>query len=398
MKKTLIANLILVGAIIASLYSFFLKHKTNYLVLYDIDYWMKEYSVSQLVLGGKAKHFFSDSEVYAIVGIKYISGENPAKVHPEVPPFGKLIIGLGIKIFGNENITMLLVGIAILFLTYRVCLLATLSKTTSALLIFLLSIDPLYRSLLLMPNLDLPQLFFLLLSIIYFIKGLENPRFFIISNLALGLVMATKFYINGLILMSVFYLFLLKNQRIKPFIAYTFSLPLLVLAYSTSYYSFFRDGGSMINFLKFQRWLTSWWAGNALVPWGGILLIISSGWWRTWWEGAQFIRVQEWQPSWPIVITLGLLSIFININSRKQTIFLLWMWSSLYLIFISTTSAFPRYLVALLPFSYILSAFSIRELIILLHRSSFFINLARKLSFQEYSKIKKCQKQFPQKT
>jgi len=326
---------------------------------YDINYWQEEFSVSQVVMGDKAKHFFPDGDLYAILGIKYLHGANPIYLHPEVPPLGKQLIALGILGFGNENISSLVFGLLSLIIFFYMGLLIFKNVNWSLFVVLVITLNSEFRLLMTNPNLDIFQLFFLALGIFSLIKGLENKKYFLVTAICIGFIMATKFYFNGLIFMMFALLYLFIQSNFKTFINFIYSLPLALIGYSLPYYNSFLANPNPIFFLKFQKWLTFWWAGNARVPPGRAIPMILTGKWETWWEGPQFIRIEEWNLLWPIITIIGLLSIFVFKRRQDNIIFAIWLWSSLYLIFICLTTPFPRYFVAIFPFLSILTVFAI---------------------------------------
>ncbi len=347
MKKL---NTLLLVILIINLGQFIYNNRQAYLTPYDIDYWQKEFSVSQVVMGGKAKHEFSDSELYSILGYKYIKGQDPTALHPEVPPLGKQLIGLSIVLFRNQNIINLILGLLELGVLYLISLKLFPNSTLPILVIILESMDSEFRYLLTTANLDTSQLLAFSLSIYFFIRGLKSRNWFYLSALCLGLSMTIKFYFNGLLLLSILQVVLVLNKRFYSFISFNKSLLLTVVGYFIPYLPRFAHDPSLISFLKFQRWLTGWWAGNAQAPWGGGIRMIATGWWRTWWPGPEFIRVSEWNILWPSITLLGVLAI-VFIALRKDILALLiWLWVGTYLIFISMTSAFPRYFLLVSPF------------------------------------------------
>lgn len=343
--------------ILGSILALIIVSSSKFSAKYDTAYWQKEFPFSQVVMGGKATHFLSDEELYAILGYKYVRGEDPAKLHAEVPPLGKYLIGLSIITFGNENIVNLILGLLSLILLYQIGLVVLKQKTLALLAVLLESLDSEFRYLVTTSNLDVPQIFLISFSMLMFIKGLKNHRLLPLASLSLGLLMATKFYFNGILLGFVYFLFLLINRKFTPFVHFTLSLPWIAVGYILPYLVTIVKNPDIIEFLKFQRYLTSWWAGNARVPFGGIWSIITTGWWRTWWEGPTYIKVAEWNFLWPTVTALGLLSIIKIIKSKNQAARLSWLWCATYLTFASFISAFPRYLLAVFPFLSVLAIF-----------------------------------------
>jgi hypothetical protein len=325
---------------------------------YDTEYWQHEFSYSQIVLGDKSPHLFSDDDLYAVVGLKYINGENPTKIHPEVPPLGKLMIGAGIKIFDNQNFLSLLVSLISLYILYLIALETNMDKNFALLSILLVSLNSEFRLLAASSNLDVYQLLFLSSSMYFFLLGTKNWKMFFISSLLLGGAMSVKIFINGLILFAVYITVLLLLGNFKIFISYITSLVILPISFLSGYIKYFLEGSSLIEFIKFQRWLINWWGGNAKVPAGGIIYMIFTGKWKTWWEGSRVIKIEEWDISWPVITSLGFTSVFCELKkSLNIPVITIWLWVFYYLLFTIFVSPFPRYLELLFPFATVLSVY-----------------------------------------
>ncbi len=362
MNRKEIIRVSLLVLILISFARFFLINSTKFISRYDISYWEKEFSNSQVVKGGRAEHFFSDGELYAILGYKYILGQNPAQLHPEVPPFGKYLIGLGIYFFGNENATNIILSVGSLSLLYIISYEIFRDGNLALIVVLLETLDTQFQELITSPNLDIPQLFLLLLSLLLFLKSQGRIKAIFLSGIFAGLAMATKFFVNGFILLCVYLVGILAKKDFKIFIRSLSILPGALLGYVLPYIVTILNDPNPIHFFKFQRWLINWWAGNAQTQWGGILSIIATGTWKTWWEDNGYIHVSAWNPLWPIIATMGLLSI-ISIGKLKDwKAFVIWIWCGFYLLFISTTSAFPRYLMALFPFLNLLTVYTLNSL------------------------------------
>ena len=341
---------------------FIISHRRVYSTVYDTRFWQNEFPKTQLVIGDKADRFYSDTELYAILGYKYALGQNPVTMHPEVPPLGKQIIGAGIILFRNQNLASLLLGLGGLSLLYLIGLKVSPSRTVVLLTVLLVSLDRVFHTLISDSYIDTPQLFLFLLSLYLFLSSLTNQRRFILASLSLGLMMATKFYFNGLLLLAVYLIYLTLQRNFRIFMGFTLSLPAVAIGYLLPYTYSFITGFGLTDWIRLQRWMTSWWAGNARVPWGGIFSIIFTGNWHTWWGNRDIIAVGEWTPLWPLAAVLGFISIFQIIKNRNYPGLLLWLWCIFYLLFLSVTSPFPRYLILLMPFLYLLTLDFIRQL------------------------------------
>jgi hypothetical protein len=354
MKKALLFLLIILLWI-----NFLINNLPTFTRTYDIDYWQKEFLNTQLVKGDKAPRYYSDTEIYAIVGYKYIRGEDPTKIHPEVPPLGKWLIGLSIVIFKNPVIINLLLGWGGLLFLYLISTSIVHKPVLGLLVVLFTSLDSQFRLLLTDAYLDIPLFFFLTLALWSFLQAQRKPHWFVLTGFAIGFMMGTKFYFTSLLLYAVLLCWLFLKGNFRAFFSFVLSSPIILLAYALPYWSAFIQGMNPVGFWHFQGWLTSWWAGNARIPWGTILPLIWSGSWFTWWGPKSIIKVQEWSLLWPVCFIFGLVSIYKIIQNRTFPLLLIWMWSVCYLAFLTFTSPFPRYLIILMPFMYLLSLYSL---------------------------------------
>lgn len=335
------------------------QNRQVWLAKYDVPYWQDAFEDSQIVRGDKARAWLSDYDLYAIVGYKYWRGDNPMNLHPEVPPLGKYLIGASILVFGNPAVMNLILGMAGLFLLYLTARQLDMSAAAAWAGILLVSLDQNFRTLLATSNLDIPHLFWLSLSLFSFLKSASSPRWFWLSSFSLGLMMATKFYFTGLLLLGVYLLVLLVRRHFPNFIVYVSSLIFVPLGYVLAYVPALIYRPDVIGWLRFQRWLTGWWAGNATAPWGGIFPLLLAGRWHTWWSQRAVILPGEWSVLWPLTAALGLAAVVKIASRRRLPLFLIWLWPVVYLAWLSFTSVFPRYLVALTPFLSMLTVYLI---------------------------------------
>lgn len=343
---------------------FFFNHRQLYLDHYNVKYWQREFSRSQTIIGDKAPRILADTELYPIIGYMYVTGLDPSSLQAEVPPLGKQLFGLSILWFKNPLIIQLFLGLASLVLLYLVAEFV-LKKSVAALVVVLFqALDPQFQLLLTAGFLDISQLFFLLLSLYFFLRAQRQSHWYLTSVISLGLSMAVKFWLTGLLFLAVYlgYLFIRGNFRL--FTRFILYLPGIFLGFCLPYIPTLLKNPNPLDFLRLQSWMVNWWAGNAVVPPGGILKIIFTGLWPTWWGHNELILVREWTPLWPIFTLLAFLSIFKiiivrnwKLEIRNYYVILIWLQSFAYLVFLCFTSPFPRYLVLLTPGLYLLAIF-----------------------------------------
>jgi hypothetical protein len=121
--------------------------------------------------------------------------------------------------------------------------------------------------------------------------------------------------------------------------------------------TYFWHHPSFISFLKYQRYLISWWAGTPAAKPLGIWSLIFENKWQTWWGSEAVIMVDQWWLGWPFFITLGLLSLpAIYLLSRANLgLVSLYTFLVLNLGLFSLSLVFPRYLVLIMPVALVLT-------------------------------------------
>ena len=98
MKKLIIASLLLV--FIYHFSQIIYTQRAVFSEKYDQSYWKDRFEHSQWVLP-LSKRIIGDDGLFAYIGYDLINGGSITGFDSEVPPLGKYLIGLSIKIFGN---------------------------------------------------------------------------------------------------------------------------------------------------------------------------------------------------------------------------------------------------------------------------------------------------------
>lgn len=222
----------------------FYANSTDY--FYNPSPWT---SVNFTIGGNNTADFVSDAELYAISGWSYIHGLSPNMINPEHPPLAKYFIGLSEIIFTNPSTMSFIFSILTIIIVYLISR-EILGDSLFALIPpFMLVFDKLFYEFSLISMLDIYVTFFVALSTFFFIKGLMNSKFFILSSITFGLAMATK-WIAIFLLPSFLIMLIIMRKNLKWFLA---SLPLAIIAYISTYAIFFINGNSFIDFIELQR-------------------------------------------------------------------------------------------------------------------------------------------------
>lgn len=352
LKKIIFVGLLVIFAV--NLIFRIAGYSKEYTKHFDAGYWKNRYQHSQWVVSG-SKNPIGDDGLYAYVGWEYIHGSNPALLNAEIPPLGKYIIGLGEVVFQNQNILILLIGLSCLGVLYLLNINLFKDKLIAFLPVFVFSFDPLFYSQLRAPYLDTIYLLFLLLTLLSTVQ-----KKYILASLMLGCFASVKFPAGSLFLLAPLgvWVFLFDKKHMKRFLV---SLILWPGVFLFSYTMYFVLGGTPLGFLGVQKWIVHFYATGVKAAYGAVFPMILFGNWYTWFAGK--IHISEWNILWAIsfigsifaVIPLG--SSMFNIHNSRSKIkdprmSLILLWTISYLVFLTFTPVFPRYLLLLLPFMY----------------------------------------------
>lgn len=310
--------------------------------------WEDNYNKSQWVVP-QSQNPISDEGLYIHVGQQLLEGHDPALLNAEVPPLGKIILGVFNQFTGYLGVYGIFFSVLALILLF--ILNKILFKATQLALIptTLFSLDPIFLDQIAVGLLDSLYLCLLLGIFILLLK-----RHYFLSAVIAGLFMATKSpFLVVIIYITLFvYMSLSKELTIRRF----FLMPFLTLTfYTLAHFQLFLVGHDLRYFVSLQSYILHFYQTGAQGIFGAVIPLILSGYWFTWFDQDRFIK--EWSFIWPII---SLLSLFASLQFFKRSNFtnpfiLLVLWSIFYLGFLCLTPVFPRYLLLLLPFLYNLS-------------------------------------------
>ncbi len=359
-------TLILIAGIAINLLAHVYFYREQYLTKFDPVYWEGRYLRSQWV-DPYSKESIGDDGLYAWAGWQYINGLNPILVNAEILPLGKYFIGLSIVALGNQNIQALFFAIGILIILYLIAR-QILNKNASLLTVFLFSLEPLFIKQIDKSLLDLPALFFLLASILLFIKFIKSSTWLSLagSTFFLGMMMATKLYVSGLAFFIAYCLILLFSRKKRLLCRLLVASPILIVTFLLTYVVYFKYGYSLRDFLGLQKWIVIF-HKNSLsfvlpgAPWTMMVFDRWENWFAgLWYRDHVIVSVPDWQITWPI---LAISLLIVSYKSFRKNITkgknhfktALAIMSLSYLLFLSFIPIFPRYLLLILPLMYILT-------------------------------------------
>lgn len=345
------------------------QQKTKYL---SHDYWQRFPSLKSAyynsVYANKKGTWLPDEVLYAFNGGALITGTSPILVNPEVPPVGKYLIGLSILAFDNENIIILLsicLSLVLLFLLGR----QLYSSSLIALIpVCLLSFEPiLHNQLVYTPLLDSIHLLFLLLTLYLFGLSYQHKShsllFLLLSNISLGLFIATKFFAIGITLFAGCVLVLLLRKDWVRLKYYILTFPIAVFVLLFSYVRVLMLGYPFMKFLGIQKWVLWYNEGHVRSLFSVWALLLMD----KWYTAGKVLTDPQWLITWPILtiftVCCWIREVFMRFSSGPEVQVLVF-WSLFYLLFLSFGDASARYFVILIPVLYLLATYIIMRVII----------------------------------
>lgn len=353
MKKW-INNLILVAEILVIFYGLFaLASPHRFVDKINIRQLESDYQNSQYVLGDSYKVYLDDPELYQYAGYRYFLGADPTSINFEHQPLAKYLIGLSIVMLGNFHLIQLVAGLLSLLLTYILAKIILKTNFLALVPVIFLVFDPLFKEQSIKTYLDIYQLIFTLGSIIFFLK---NRIYFSMS--CVGFVMLSNSIFSGLVLLFVLFIFSIVKQK-KDSNKFFLGILIITFIYLSGYLVYFINH-DFLGFVKMHVDLVRFFRSYVPeYPKGEIFRIIFFAQWKKWFGDFGLIHVSQWTPLWPTCIFFSL----VFFRKMKREAYLLYFWVLAWLIFISFKIVFPRYLLVIEPFIYILATYVFANLV-----------------------------------
>lgn len=332
--------------------------QSYFLEKYDAVYWKDRFEHSQWQMP-LSKRIIGDDGLFSYVGYQLVRGADPSFVDAEVPPLGKYLIGFSIIIFKNPAYYALFFGLGSLLLFYFVAQKLFNDKLISIPVTAVLFLDPLFFSQFFKSWLDITQLFFLLANFlltlfIFDYKGKKRAMFLLLGGFTLGLFSQVKLPIF-LPIIFLLEIGVFIHKKIKKELA--FYLLGILIAIFIVYINYFMVGHSLFDFVKLQKYMISFYRLSHLdVHLGAIWKVLFLGQFPDIVTGIPS-SVQEWWLVWPVITIIGLLAAFKILLSKN--ILIIWKMISIFVLLslfvYSSIPFYPRYLIIILPFLYLLS-------------------------------------------
>jgi predicted membrane-bound dolichyl-phosphate-mannose-protein mannosyltransferase len=297
--------------------------------------------------------FLSDGEIHQAAGYLYWQGYDPAVINFQHPPLLKYLFGLGIVLFNNPFIIQILLGIALLILTYFFGVMVFKSAWIGVGASFLLAIDPLMSLVSSQALLDLGQAVFILAYILLMISKKDS---IVWPGIVLGLIAASKFWAAALFFIMLMFVFRLvdglKSKVIRQFVLqFLMAFVTLCVVYLPSF--IYQVG--LFNIIFFELKTLKYWFNHSTssVPFASLLMFLS-GYFRTWWDDS-IIKTPSWNILWPISFLFSSYTGIAMFWKKKMVDkkVLITLIPICYLIYLGIQAPFERYYIIILPFLYL---------------------------------------------
>lgn len=346
-------------------FQLFYFNKAYFYKKYNYAYWKDRFEHSQWQLP-LSNRIIGDDGLFSYVGYTLAKGEDPSKNNPETQPVGKYLIGYSIILFNNPIYYSLLMGFSSLILFFLLCERLFKNKINSLFATLVLFLDPLFFSQFWKAWVDIPQLFFLLLSLLavtYLKKSEKRIIFFAaLSGISLGLFTQVKLPILFPILFAIESFVFIKNKLKKEYFIY---LICLFVGIFIPYTQYFLLGNSLIDFIRLQKYIISFYYKSELINHFGAVwqsLVIGN---FINISGDGITKVSEWWILWPVSLLISFFTFLYLLIKKDKNTFLkgLGFFAFLSLIIFGLIPSYPRYLLILIPFFYILFVYFIDKFI-----------------------------------
>ena len=323
---------------------------------FDEAYWKNKYEQSQWKLPLSVRTI-GDDGLYLYEGYRLVHGNDPTSSNAEMPPLGKYLIGISIVLFGNGYLYGFIVTVALIIATYALAKLILKQSALALCVALLLATDPLITNQYALTMMDSLQAL-LLVTFFYaiFSVPLLKERALLragAAGLILGLFSVTKLPVLTPILVFFGGLYLWGTTK-KPILLLGVAAGAIV-GYMLPYTSYFMHGHTVIDWIKIQKWMVSFYLHSNLTPtWGSAVSVLFTGMYQNIFS-REWLPAGEWTPVWGILTFAAITALITRIRTRISYI----SYDTLLIvcaIIIALYSFIPfwsRYLVVILPLLYI---------------------------------------------
>ncbi len=352
---------VILGSLVIYLLLFFCFHKDIYLHKFNSDQIEERYFNSSYGKN-RAEYILSDEELYIAEGHFLINkNQDLHKLNAGHPPFGKYLIGLSLKFFQNPYWFSALFGVVSLLFFFLIGLELGLPPVWAIIVTSFLCLESLFLEQFSTSLLDIYLITLCFVSLFFYLRAFKNQKssWIIISHFFLGLAMATKFFPTAVPLVVALVSTTVLSGNFSFFKKYILTLPFMGLGFVLGHITYFFYHPSILEFIRYNRYVISWWAGSPQVPPLQVWDLVFRNRWHTWWENQEVITTPYWWVAWPIVFGLAtlspLLSFIIHRRPRLPTLGI-YLWFIFSMLLFSFEAIYPRHLLLALPPAYLLVA------------------------------------------
>ena len=356
------ANKLFFGVLVFYIIAIIVANRGLFFSRFDPEYWKDKYDHSQWGLPLSVRTI-GDDGLYLYEGYALTHGADPTLFNAEVPPLGKYLIGGTIALFGNGHWFGFITNIALLGIFYLLAKKLFPTGFMALALTVLVATDPLITDQYPLTMLDALQSVWLLASLYCFTKYTNHPQkniwLLFASGVALGFFAETKFPLLLPIPILVVVFSLIKTKNFFRQIAIFFGG--IVAGYLAPYIPYFLSGHSLMDWLRIQKWIVSFYLHSKLTPtFGSVLVNLLTGYYQNLYS-REWLSSPHWSPVWTL-ISLGVIASFQKMTIKNN------LWKNIVIITVAATCLYAiipfwtRYLVITLPLLYLLFGFALHKL------------------------------------
>lgn len=307
-----------------------------------------------------------DETIFSYAAGAYIRGVDPIMINSEHTPLGKYIIGLSILFLQNDSFYVIPFGIITLVVLWLIGVVVLKNKTLALVPVALFSFEEVFiNQIIYAPLLDIIQLPFILLTLYFFLIEYKKKRFFL-TSIGIGITMAAKTVVSGILLIGCFGLFLIFLKQYKSIYRFALTLSISALIFTASYTRTFLSGYSFMDFIGFQKWIFLYQQSKLIFPLSFWKLILFNQW-QAWWGEMKIMPANDWQITWPIFTLLPFVLVILAKYKKikiNQKVLMLLFWIFIFEAFLSIGVVSSRFLLPLLPLLFVVGVYTIKEIII----------------------------------
>lgn len=359
----LILFILVCGAIFFQFFSLLFQNRTKFFEPhYDKEYVLLKNAYYASQYAKKNSQAIITDEIFeAFAGGAFLKGMNPIHIVHDHPPLGRYIISLSILLFNNASTVIPMLLILSFLGVFLVGKLILKNVWLSLIPVAIFANEPLLLGKLLYSPLPEPiQLPFIIFANYFFLLAVKSKRkwlLYAVVSALLGIVISTRFFVTGAVLLfSMGFYLLLIQKSIKDIIVFCITLPLAVIVLLLSYTRTMMDGYSILQIFGVQKYILAYHKSAFIHPFSFWDLMMFNRW-HTWWGNQAVLSDPQWVILWPFsLIVSGLVLLFAllkKISIPDEAKFLL-IWIIFYALMLSAGYTSTRYFMPILPFLYIL--------------------------------------------